>query len=282
MKHAFPRLGRSSELDTLDVVALLTAFCLLFVSQDMRVFAGLTLFAVVFFESFRRSPWMWLFLAASWWPELIFRWEHHEDHCYVINYWCLAIGLSLAGRESYLNLKINARLLIGLTFAFGCFWKITSPDFVDGSLTLYKLLFDPRFSAGITSPLGLVPDQAANDQAAAALYSQAGTGLVHATVVSFQPALHWLAQGMTWWTIAIEAVIAIFFLMPGTLLARKLKDASLMVFALTTYFFVPVVGFGCLFCAMGAAQCEPWQRRTRAAYLLLAIVVIVRANMISV
>jgi hypothetical protein len=282
MKHAFPRLGTTLDVDSFDLVALLTAFCLLFVSADMRVFAGVTLFAVTFFPTMRRSPWFWLFLAVSWWPQLVLRWERHEDHCYLINYWCIAMGLSLMGRESYATLKQNARLLIGLTFAFGCFWKITSPDFVDGSVTLYNLLFDPRFSSGITSMLGLVADQAGNDQTAAALYQQLDTGTAYSTEIACSPLLGWLSTSMTGWTIAIEAVVAACFLLPQFSISKKIKDIALMAFTATTYFFVPVVGFGCLFCAMGAAQCEPRQRQMRATYFLLAIFVIIRANTVMV
>lgn len=283
MNHVFPlwsRLKEYRDFDVLDAVTILTAFCLLFISIELRVLAGLIVLTAIFFRNLRRSPWFWLVVAVGWWPQLILRWEHHEDHCYLINYWCIALGLSLLGRNSYRILKTNARLLIGLTFAFGCFWKITSPDFMDNSVSTHVLLFDWRFNAGITAPLGLVPDQVANEQAVSALYSQLDAGMPQKTQVGFKPALGWLAQAMTWWTIAIEATVAILFLLPGTTIARRFKDASLMTFAFTTYLFVPVVAFGCLFCAMGAAQCEHQQRRTRIAYMLLALFVMVRNNMV--
>lgn len=279
MKHAFPLLTKSRHYDTLDLVALLTMLCLLFVSHDMRVFAGLALFAVLVSSTLRRSPWFWLLIAVAWWPQLIFRWERHEDHSYLINYWCLALGLSLLGSQSYATLKQNARLLIGLTFAFGCFWKITSPDFADSSLNLYNMLFDTRFNTVFASPFGLVPDQSANEQVLAAV--RAGVADVNWGQITYQPGLNWMAQAMTWWTIAIEAALALFFLVPRMSVSRRLKDASLMLFTATTYFFVPVLGFGCLFCAMGAAQCEPRQRMTRGAYLMLALVILYRGNMLS-
>lgn len=283
MNHVFPLWSRKEEyrdFDVLDAVAILTSLCLLFVSIELRVFAVMVVLTTICFRNLRRSPWLWILVAAGWWPQLILRWEHHEDHCYLINYWCIAIGLSLLGRRTYRTLQSNARLLIGLTFAFGCFWKITSPDFMDHTVMTHVLLFDWRFNAGITEPLGLCPDQAANLEAVSAIYSQLDEGTTQTAAVQFTPALSWLARTMTWWTIAIEATVAFLFLMPTTAIARKLKDASLITFAVTTYLFVPVVAFGCLFCAMGIAQCDHRQRRTRIAYALLALFVVIRNNMV--
>lgn len=281
MKHAFPRLTATVRYDAFDLTALMTSLCLLFVAHapELKFVALVAVVGVLFCQPICRTAWFWLGIAASWWPHLIFNWEVHEDHSYLINYWCLAMGLSLAGRESYATLQTNARLLIGLTFAFGCFWKISSPDFMDGSLNLYNLLFDPRFHGGLASTWGLVPDHVTNVQT----LTDVRTGLAPVNLghVTFEPGLSWLASGLTWWTVLIELALALFFLWPRVPVSKRWKDPALLLFTATTYVFVPVLGFGCLFCAMGAAQCEPRQRRLRLVYGLLALLIIIRGNYLS-
>lgn len=274
MRHTFPLLNESSEIDSFDLLAFLTGFCLLFLSYEMRYLSALTLLVILFSRTLRRSPWLWLATAASFWPHLILHWETHEDHSYLINYWCLAIGLSRLGKHSFSTIKTNARLLIGLTFAIGCFWKITSADFMDGSLHTYNMLYDTRFAAVFATPFGLIPDSAANVAALEAVRTSAGASL-NTAQVAFEPGLVWVAHAMTWWTVAIEAVIACFFLWPTMSLSKQFRDLSLMVFTATTYFLVPVLGFGCLLCAMGAAQCEAKQRWTRMSYAVLSLTIAV-------
>jgi hypothetical protein len=80
------------------------------------------------------------------------------------------------------------------------------------------------------------------------------------------PRLRSLALAATWATLALEAAVAIAFLAP---LGRRvwLRHWLLLCFCATTYAIAPVVGFGWLLLAMGAAQCAPHARRTRLAYL---------------
>lgn len=227
----------------------------------------------------RRSAWFWMALAAVWAPRLILHWETNEDHVYVGAYWCLAIGLSLLGGDAPTILARNARWMIGLTFALACVWKLTSADYLDGSLFHYKLLFDYRFREGLTIPLaGLSMDTALANVEAIRELRNAGSDLREVSL-QFPAKVSWLAQAMTWWTLLIEAALALMFLFANHPFCRRLKDVGLLVFALTTYLVVPVLGFGCLFMSMGLAQCEPRQHYARWAYFITSLILMAFMNL---
>ena len=60
----------------------------------------------------------------------------------------------MLGRHQEYVLKRSARLMIGICFALGFIWKIVSPEFFDGSLFHFKLLYDYRFAEMVTEPVG--------------------------------------------------------------------------------------------------------------------------------
>ena len=75
-----------------------------------------------------------------------------------------------------------------------------------------------------------------------------------------------MASGMTYWTIAIESLVALAFLFPTRLIGSWLRHIFLMVFILTTYAIAPVLGFGYVLVAFGAAQVEENQEILTMAY----------------
>ena len=81
---------------------------------------------------------------------------------------------------------------------------------------------------------------------------------------------------MAVWTIVIEGAIAVLFLAPARWIKSQLRNGSLLVFTITTYLVVPVVGFGLLFATMGIAQTHARESRTRAAYLGISMLVLLR------
>jgi len=77
---------------------------------------------------------------------------------------------------------------------------------------------------------------------------------------------------MTWWTIIAEGALAVLFLWPWQhVVVRRLRNIGLMLFALSLYLIVPVLGFGNLFMVMGLAQCRPEERKTRTAFIAASV-----------
>jgi hypothetical protein len=102
-------------------------------------------------------------------------WHVIDNHQYLLTYWCLALGVALLLRDPRSVLRVNARLLIGLAFAFATLWKLISPDFTDGSFFTYTLLVDARFDA-VTQTLGGAADAASTNAGLVAALTAAGAG----------------------------------------------------------------------------------------------------------
>lgn len=213
-----------------------------------------------------RSAWFWGPLALLAGTRVVVDWPLADNHAYLLAYWCLAVALSVAATDAPVALARNARALVGLVFAFAAVWKLVSPDFLDGSFLGATLLLDPRFEAATRWLTGLSP--AAIDAQRALLRAHVD-GVPAAAVAGLElsPRFLWAARGATWWTFAIEASVATAFLWPADRGPARVRDATLLCFAITTYAVATVAGFGWLLLAMGTAQCRPDRSCTRLAYL---------------
>ena len=222
----------------------------------------------------RRNPWTFLVLAACWVPDLVLRWFRHEDHVYLAVYWCLALGLSRFSADPVPTLRTNARLLIGLCFTFAVIAKIRAPEFLDGTLFHYILLVDHRFRDAITTTVGGLDSQMVVDNARMLASLNRWDAVGEVAVLHSPPAVRWVATLMTLGTVAIEGALAVVFLAPDRVFLARWRHTVLIGFCVAVYVVAPVVGFGCLFLGMGAAQCRLDQPRLRFAYVALYFVLL--------
>lgn len=210
------------------------------------------------------QPALWLALAglAGW--RVIAGWPLADNHAYLLAYWCLAIALARLSPDPRSALAWNGRALVGLAFAFATLWKLLSPDYLDGRFFRVTLVEDQRLERFATALGGIDRDTLLARREFVAQHVD-GPALA-VTAPPEPPGLRNLALAATWLTLALEAAVAAAFL---ALLGRRawLRHALLLVFCTTTYAIAPVVGFGWLLLAMGAAQCEPAARRLRLAYV---------------
>jgi hypothetical protein len=211
-----------------------------------------------------RQPALWLALAglAAW--RVVSGWPLADNHAYLLVYWCLAIALALRAAEPERVLAWNGRALIGLAFAFAVLAKLLSPDYLDGRFFRVALVEDRRLERFATALGGVDREQVLARRAFVGQHVD-GPGL--AGVAPSEPArLRRLALAATWLTLALEGAVALAFLAP---LGRSawLRHALLLLFCASTYAIAPVVSFGWLLLAMGAAQCAPEASRMRVAYL---------------
>jgi hypothetical protein len=193
-------------------------------------------------------------------------WSRSDNHRYLMSYWALALSFALHADDAHRTLKETCRWMIGLCFLFAVVWKAASPDFADGAFFHYTLLTDARFAtlAGVAS--SVTPAMQQVNAAALKALTSFGSSLTGVLLVDTERT-RTLALFLTYWTLLIEMLLAAAFLLPrGTSLSR-LRDAILIIFALTTYAIAPVIGFGWTLLIMGMVQTEQRPAVVRAAYV---------------
>ncbi len=198
------------------------------------------------------------------WP-LVWNWPFSDNHDYLRCFVALAVTSTLGAREPERALQVSARLLLAGTFGFATLWKLgLSPDFVDGTFFRVALLTDGRFADLAVLAGGASWETL--DAFDAALRSFLTGDSADWPGAFVEPArLRTLALGLTVFTGAIEAAIAIAFLWPRFAAAR---NPLLILFGATTFAFATVRGFGWLLMTLGLMQCEREARLARAGYLV--------------
>ena len=239
-----------------DLVATITMLLLLLYSEPVWYLQagvyGLSVAALLYRPLLRR-PSLWygltLFLVAG----HASVWFHLDNHKFLLTYWCLAVGLSLRASDPASTLRTSARLLVGLGFLFAVGAKVLAPDYLSGAFFEGLLLTDDRFF-GVAHVLGGVPMDALRAADLAREDLLVFGDLRVPLDLPASPRLTALAQMLTVWTLAIEAVVAGLFLWPEDRGPSRWRDAALLVFITTTYPVTPVLGFAWVLAAMGAAQ----------------------------
>jgi hypothetical protein len=223
--------------------------------------------AAILHRPLRRSQTFWFLITLILAAANYYNWYLIDNHKYLITYWCLALYCSLLTASPDQAIQRSGRLLIGLCFLFAAVWKAISFDYLDGTFFHYSLLTDDRFSTVTTFFGGLAGEVfLKNHQAFKALLAYDST----LQTIQLQDTLQVLgvAKFLTWWTIIIEGLIAVAFLWPRDRLISRWRDWLLLIFLLSTYAVAPVIGFGWVLIAMGAAQCTSRFKNTRLLYML--------------
>jgi len=259
-----------------DLVRILTLMMLLlhgpteWYVRNPLVLLGL---AGLVFPAARSSPRLWFPIAAFLLAHAIVGWASVDNHKWLMGWWSLAMGLTtLAPQKSQLRvLQTNARLLLGLCFAFATLWKALSFDYLDSTYFRWGLLVDPRFESAALYVGGA---KASDLEENRKLYKDVDESYlweaepVDSITLSSGPRIDLIALTITWWTILIEGSIALLCLWPGGRLVAIVRSLIVLVFATTTYVMAPVLGFGWTVILLGFAQCPEQHRKLRAGFLL--------------
>ena len=265
--------------DAVELVARLTALHLLMhiVSYGGELLgpAGVVWsVAGIVFGRFCRRAGYWSAMTLILFARVILDTDQLDNHFYLSMYWsgALCLCLSLPREKQAVALGENARWLLGLCMLFAVIWKILSPDYLSGAFFHFFLVADNRFHDLAKLVAGLTQADLDHNLSVFTEIQQPLIGL-HGYVVDLRlpPGLRPLAVLLTWWTIVIEAVIALVFLLPSTREVMKARHLLLLVFAFSTYLVAPVKGFGVTLMLMGFANCPAEWKCCRRAYVLAMV-----------
>jgi hypothetical protein len=271
----------SDDVGVADPVLQLTAIILLLRPSDVWWVSAFTLAAAclsLIVRGVRRSPITWLLLAMLATARIVFVWPLSDNHIYLLAYWCLAIGLALAGPTSAATLAASSRWLLGAAFAMAVLWKaVLSPDYLDGRFFRVTLLTDERFADASMVFGGLTPDQMAQNRKFLEPLPE-GAELLNPPPFVEPPRLRAFATVATWGGLMLETAIALLCLIPVSRVTEVARHVALVLFCATTYALAPVAGFGWLIATMGLAQCRPGQRPLRMAYITVFVLILLYAE----
>ncbi len=258
--YARPVQSWLAQLEKIDRAALgarLTCLTLLFAPIGDWYLRPLVLVlsaAGLLFGDLWRSRWLWVALAVLTGLRAGLDWPLADNHAYLLAYWCSALAVA-TWSEHRATLARNARLLIGLTFAFAAWQKWASPNYVNDVFFLTTFLLDDRFEDLVVLLTSVSYEQidAARDYLEADYRSGSpGTGLPFELPWS----LLLLTRASTLWNLFDQALVATVFLAPPAFRLGRIRDPLLILFCFVTYAVAPVASFGWLLLSMGIAQSE--------------------------
>lgn len=211
------------------------------------------------------SPNYWLLLTAVLCFGNLRNWYEIDNHKYLTIWWSLALYCSLLTENPREALATQGRWLVGLCFGFAVLWKVIAPDYLTGSFFRMELLADGRFD-DLARLVGGVPQYSLKFNLLRLAELKSFDSTLESVQLASGPRVPLLATFMTWWTIIIELVLALAWLLPDRFGLVRWRHPLLILFVLTTYSIANVVGYGWLLFIMGLAHCPPDHRRTRAMY----------------
>jgi hypothetical protein len=244
--------------DRFDLCAIMTLLLMLLYGGSalrLRVPITILVIAALIFAGLRRQPLFWLALTLSYVLGNAPDWLRLDNHKYLIGYWSLAFCLACLSEQPMKTLAFNARVMLGLCFVLAVIWKLSTPDFIDGTFFQFALLNDRRL-AGVARAVGRVTAEVQQMNRAAYRALLAYDSRLAFAQLASAPQIALLATLMTWWTIGLEALIGLAFLVRRPALVAGIRDYVLLLFIASTYALAPVVGFGWVLVAMGFAQAE--------------------------
>ncbi|GAA5137229.1 hypothetical protein GCM10023339_77250 [Alloalcanivorax gelatiniphagus] len=215
-------------------------------------------------------PLTWWLLAAAWAVALVVAAEHMEDHVPLFTVWLVALAVSLRRPEDEFlpAAALQARLLIGVTFAAAVCWKLWFGTYLSGVTLWTYMVADDRFGP-LATVVGLSQDEMAADRTALSGVLDGTTTEVTLQAAALTETAIVVVAVLT---LLLEAVIALSHLAPDSSRLALLRLPSVVLFAVATYGTVPVVPFAVLL-ALLTMTIGRW--RPRVMWVLPAFMVVV-------
>lgn len=201
------------------------------------------------------NRWVWLGMSVCLVVNNLWHWSRLVNHEYIYTYWVLVCAIAVWSGTPKQVLRWNARWLIGLCFLFATLWKFLGGEYLDGSFLHLTFLLDSRLAMGAVLFGGLdLATLAENRQFFEAM--QASAAVLEPQQLITTPRMAAASFLLSYWTILIEGLVAASFLLTVPRGLHQKRDWLLLVFVLTTYTVIPVLGFGALLMVMGLIQAK--------------------------
>lgn len=264
-------------LELVTIVALLLIFLFSIAQWYVHVPVQILCLSAIIFPPLRRQPVFWLVITAVLAVGVAYNWYMLDNHQFLVLYVSMLVFLAVAqgDRLNLPALQTSARLMLALCFIFAVIAKLLSPDYLDARFFLYEMQFDTRFRM-LGAAMGDVEASTIDQHALTLARVVHGEGEPIQPVAVLQtPRMVLGAQFLTWWTLLLEAAIALLFLIP---VKRKpfvlLRHASLWLFLVTTYAVASIHGFAWAIIVLALAQLPQEAFWLRNLYLLTAVVLL--------
>lgn len=231
----------------------------------IRIPERLLALAMLCSPSVNRSKSAWLALSALLLMNNLWHWFLLVNHEYLLTYWVLTCTVAIYAAAPGKVLAWNAKLLVGLCFAFATVWKFLGGEYLDGSFLHLTFLLDERLAAGAFLIGGL--DEPILQQNRTLFDTIQSTGNINPQALQSSPRMALMSLILSYWTIFIEAITALAFLLPRPRQLAQLRYVLLLVFIFTTYLAIPVFAFGALLLIMGLASCMETRSQWSPIYL---------------
>lgn len=276
---------------TLDLVRILSLLVLIqHGPREWYTEVPLTLLVLlgIIVREMRSRPWFWFVVASFVLAHDIVTWPSVDNHKWLMGWWMMAMWIvHLAPRAVQLEaMRENARVMLGLVFVLATFWKLITPQYLDGSFFEYELLADKRFQEaaiwiGGATAKGLDENRDLKKDIQNSYRKDAEP--MESAELNSGPYVDALALAMTYWTIAIEGSLGVLSLWPGNGLVAVLRTSAALVFTATTYLLAPVMGFGWMVIILGFGQCPERYKKLRMGFLLvLGVIYVYRMHLVEV
>ena len=224
-------------------------------SWEIRVPVLITSILGLVIPGLLKNPVIWFLLTGFTLSRVIFDWPLSDNHAYLLFIWCFVIFISTLRKDKILLTK-NAKLMIGLVFCFAFIWKaFLSPDFLDKRFFSVAMVEDPRFSefTQLTCNISEYELYDFRDY----ITQHVDGKLLNGNVVNFNlGCIDKISGFLTYYTLILELLVALFFLIPKKLAISKYRDYFLILFCISIYSVATVEGFGWLLIAMGISQSD--------------------------
>lgn len=200
-------------------------------------------------------------------------WYSIDNHIYLMIYWSFALTLTFYSSSPKTVLNNTASLLIGFCFLFATFWKMITPEYMNGTFFQYLLIGgDARFDSFALFLTNIDVDMInQNKNTFSYIKGMEYRGELETLHIPQSTVL--LSTLLTWWTLLLEGLIAISFLVNKTSAIAKFKHYLLFIFILTTYPVAPVITFGLLLVCMGVASTK--SNNILCFYITAAVLLII-------
>ncbi len=270
----------------LTCLQVLLVIFLIFMNDNgyLSIFMPVILFPGILFRELRSNKFYWTFilLFGVTFYLILDLVGYVPNHKHIFAYVTLAVTVSLFlyNKSHGLSLdflKSQSQIIIGLCFLFATIGKFLAPEFLSSLFFDFTNTTDPRFF-GSTSTIGHVDINLLKENEATFTSFLKSNNPNENFVLHGADSIKGFSRFLTYWTISIEGLIGISFLIPQKFRLSEYRNLFLVLFILTTYPIATVTGFAIILAFMGFVQSLEDRKLTVYSVFYLGVLLLLPLN----